>query len=266
MKRFSFIFSVAIVWATLSVPATADWSIGEPNKWIQLPDKEPTGIDISAMNPIILADDFLCTEAGFITDIHIWGSWLDDRLPMPPTGGPGNPADVTFRLAIHADIPADGNTHSMPEMPSLQQWSFAPGTFDVNEYATDVDEGFLSPPSQYFENSDSVIWQYNFSLDEPFYQQGTKENPVVYWLSVSAEPNDNDGQAFFGWKTSLDHWNDDATFLVPGIPGWQELLYPDGHTYQGESIDLAFVITPEPVTIAFLGLGSLTLIRGKRGV
>jgi len=261
MKRLSFIVCILIVAATLTVPASADWSIGEPNKWVQLPDKEPTGIDVSANNPVILADDFLCTETGDITGIHIWGSWLGDHLPMPPTGGLGNPADVTFRLAIYSDVPADDNNpYSMPGQ-SLQEWLFTPGTFDVKEYATDVNEGWLNPPSMYFPRADSVIWQYNFLLDEPFEQQGTKDNPVVYWLSVSAEPNDQN--AYFGWKTSLDHWNDDATFLVPGA-AWQELIYPDGHTYQGDSIDLAFVITPEPATICLLGLGSIVLFKKRR--
>jgi len=59
----------------------------------------------------------------------------------------------------------------------------------------------------------------------------------------------------WGWKTSLDHFNDDAVWVDPDPPytwEWNELRYPDGHTYEGESIDLAFVIngsllvTPTP--------------------
>lgn len=261
MKRFGFIVCVMIVVAALTVSASADWSIGEPNKWVQLPDKEPTGIDISVMTPVILADDFNCIETGDIDDIHIWGSWLNDYLPTSATGG-ADAANVQFRLSIYSDIPATADSHSMPG-ELLKSWDFAPHTFNVREYTTDVNEGWLNPPSQYSENADSIIWQYNFSMkDDPFEQKGTPEQPVVYWLAVSATVP-TDPNALLGWKTSLDHWNDDATWLVPGA-AWQELIYPDGHQYQGGSIDLAFVITPEPATIAILGLGSLTLIRTKR--
>ena len=62
----------------------------------------------------------------------------------------------------------------------------------------------------------------------------------------------------FGWKTSLDHWNDDATYYytIDGIdpPYWNELIDP----VQGVSLDMAFVITtiPEPSTIVLLMIGT----------
>jgi hypothetical protein len=71
----------------------------------------------------------------------------------------------------------------------------------------------------------------------------------VYWLDVRAESFDPN--AVFGWKTSLDHWNDDAVYwddTFSPIP--QELVYPAGHPMEGQSIDLAFVIVPEPATLA----------------
>jgi hypothetical protein len=62
----------------------------------------------------------------------------------------------------------------------------------------------------------------------------------------------------WGWKTSLDHWNDDAVWSVPGTI-WQELRDPA----TGESLDLAFVITPEPATLSALLLGILALCRRR---
>jgi hypothetical protein len=63
-----------------------------------------------------------------------------------------------------------------------------------------------------------------------------------------------------GWKTSWMHWNDDAVWrLVGGMP-WYELTDP----ITGESLDMAFVITPEPTTMALLGLGAMALMRRKR--
>lgn len=54
-------------------------------KWEQLPNTESTGIDIRVDNedgvvpPRIVADDFECNEPERITDVHFWGSWLDDE-------------------------------------------------------------------------------------------------------------------------------------------------------------------------------------------
>jgi len=62
-------------------------TIGEESstKWEQLPDLSLTGMDVDATfkpaapdNMLLLADDFLCSETGYITDIHIWGSWIND--------------------------------------------------------------------------------------------------------------------------------------------------------------------------------------------
>ena len=63
--------------------------------------------------------------------------------------------------------------------------------------------------------------------------------------------------AELGWKTSPEHWNDDAVWADYDdsgiVPVWHELRYPDGHPRYGESMDLAFVITvPEPGTLVLL--------------
>src|SRR5205085_7160156 len=44
----------------------------------------------------VLADDFICTNTGPVTDIHIWGSWLNDLVDPTPT----------FWLGIYYDVPA----------------------------------------------------------------------------------------------------------------------------------------------------------------
>src|SRR5262245_12758426 len=69
----------------------ADWNQGDPFKmhYPQLPELTSTGLDVlataqgpgSASPSKILADDWLCTFTGPVSDIHIWGSWLNDRLP-----------------------------------------------------------------------------------------------------------------------------------------------------------------------------------------
>jgi hypothetical protein len=241
VKRLLVVVSVLALAAT----AAADWDPGQPSKWVQYPDLEPTGIDVNTSLPYyLLADDFLCTTTGPITDIHIWGSWYQDLLPEG-----GDPYGVNFTLSIHADIPADESPtgYSMPG-DVLWTWTFTgpAGEFVAREWALDIDEGWMEPPDYYEFPGDHVCWQYNFFVpeDAAFYQEGTPENPIVYWLDVQAEPLD--GTSWFGWKTSLDHWNDDAVWGVGSEPyygPWYDLHYPPGHPYSPESIDLAFVIT-----------------------
>ncbi len=241
MKR---LIVLAVV-LSLAVPAAADWNLEDPAKWVQLPDLAPTGMDVNTSWPYyLLADDFLCTETGPITDIHIWGSWYHDYLPFD-----FDPYGVSFVLSIHADIPAGvgGIDYSRPgELLWLGHFDGPAGMFQARIWEEGIDEGWFEPPFSYEFPGDHVCWQYNFFIDEAeaFIQEGTPDNPVIYWLDVQAEPLD--GAAWFGWKTSLDHWNDDAVWgqgEEPYFGPWYELIYPDGHPMWPESIDLAFVIT-----------------------
>lgn len=277
--------------------AFADWDFGQPAKWVQMPDLAPTGIDVNAYldvedaggNPqiIILADDFECTSTGPISDIHIWGSWKHDVLPLrfdptDPAFFVPDPGQVQFRLSIHEDIPAliDPDTgevleHSRPG-PLLWDMMFDPGQFTAREWATDLQEGWLDPLSGNYEPfGDTICYQYNFLIDEAaaYLQQGTPDEPVVYWLDVWANPQ-NQGtppeEPIFGWKTSRDHWNDDAVYgptdplNFPTPLYWQEMLYPIGHPNELTSMDMAFVITPEPATLSVLALGAIAALLRRR--
>ncbi len=236
---------VLAVILSFAVPAAADWDPSQPAKWVQLPDLAFTGIDVNTCDPYyILADDFECTTTGPITDIHIWGSWYHDVLPFG-----GDPYGVDFILSIHDDIPAEQSPtgYSMPgNLLWIEAFSGSAGEFVAQIWAQDINEGWMDPPAAYEFPGDHVCWQYNFFIDEAmaFIQQGTPSNPKVYWLDVQAVSHDQ--AAWFGWKTSLEHWNDDAVWgdgPEPYEGPWYELIYPDGHLYEGQSIDLAFVIT-----------------------
>ncbi len=230
----------AAAFLAFSVAAFADWDETQLAKWVQLPNLDSTGIDINASEDYILADDFMCRETGFITSIHIWGSWFSDYLPE------GDALNVAFTLSIHADIPASDSPtgYSMPG-DVLWQRQFGPGDFMVRVWDGDVSEGWMSPPEDYTFPGDHVCWQYNFSIPaaDQFEQLGSPDQPIVYWLDVKAMPVVSD--AYFGWKTSRGHWNDDAVWgdgLEPYIGPWEELIYPQSHEMEGRSIDLAFVI------------------------
>lgn len=241
---------------------------GNVVKWSQPPDLTPTGIDVNATYPNILADDFLCQGTGPITDIHIWGSWLNNLLPINSAGSP-DPAAVSFKLSIHTDIPTSPAVGY--SMPGTEIWTsiFAPGTFTVAPPAQ-TDEQFMDPPST-IVGADTAAYEYNFVPAQPFVQQ----RGTIYWLDVQALPNQIPGAApaTFGWKTSTDHWNDDAVYgstdLTVPFPGsatnWVDLVYPASSQYAGKSIDLAFDLTtlPEPGMAVVLLPSALMLHRRR---
>ena len=222
-------------------------------KWRQPPNLSETGMDVACLkeDPVLLADDFLCTTNTTITNIVVWGSWLYDELPLDPLGA-GSPSNVVFTLSFHADIPAGGAaTWSMPGAP-LWVGTFGPGEYDVRVEAAQIVEGWYEPAtSNYLPAADWTCWRYTFPVDitRAFVQTGTVDHPVVYWLDVQAKPIEEVPSARFGWKTTPTHWNDDACWAPAPEPYsgiWWEMRYPDNHPWVPESIDLAFMLFGGP--------------------
>ena len=270
MKTARKTLSVVVIIACLffmTAAAVADWDVGDPAKWVQLPDLSETGIDVKASPPNTIADDFNCTSKNKITNIHLWGSWLNDVPPINPSFGS---LDVIFHLGIREDLPVGDprNPHGY-SVPGDLLWEHDfDGRFGQFGWRkqTEVALGhnWYDPGTGEVLPSTSSVWQFNFFISPhmAFAQQGTVDDPVTYWLEVEATlAGEHEGA--LGWKTSLDHWNDDAVWAYEPL-SWYELRYPDGHEYQGQSIDLAFVITPEPATLALLLLGGLALLKHKR--
>jgi hypothetical protein len=219
-------------------------------KWRQEPDLEPTGLDVAATCPgmfgecIVTADDFLCEQTGAIYEIVVYGSWLWEEYPA------GDPGLVSFKLSLHSDVPAGIDQPWSHPGELLWLHEFHPGQFMYEPYAMDIQEGYYDPFGQWYEPyTDFICWKYTFPIQDPdsqFIQQGTETEPVIYWLDVQAMP---EAESWFGWKTSIDHWNDDAVWS-PGFEPvdpmmWMELRYIPPHPWTGESIDLAFEIWGE---------------------
>jgi len=261
--RFRFITD-----ANIDLPYTGDAPDGEVEdypvkigkncgiKWLQRPDLSPTGIDIRVDGLRTLADDFLCTETDYITDVHLWGSKLKDA----PIGEP--PRIQRIHLSIHSDDPVGPggsdpeNRYSKPDK-LLWQGDFDPKDFDMEfvariedgEWWWDDPAGTQPPEIDPIPGADTEVWRVDIQIprERAFLQEGSQEEPIVYWLDVRVETEDG---FTFGWKTRHwpDHFNDDAVVAVGSElpPFWQELRYPPGHPYhemEKNSIDMAFAIT-----------------------
>lgn len=306
MKNVTTILAVSAVLA-LAGPAWADWDTTDPAKWVQLPDLEPMGLDVKNGpdivwddewqewhyddNSKVLADDFLCEQSGPITDVHIWGSWKNDKLPgywEKPTGGDlvyvRDPAAVFFYVSFHKDVKAgeDPDPDVTWSHPGEELWGYevAPWAFTVREVHYGP-EGWYDPNRQeYRPNNHNIAYQYNLHLADIDVDLFEQEEGTIYWLDIEAHPRWEpefgglaDLPPEFGWKTSLDHFQDDATYAdwrwdeASGqwvLSQWLPLVYPVGHPFEGKTIDLAFVIVPEPGTMALLGLGGLALLIRRR--
>ena len=235
-----FLLTITLGSTSQSFGADCDWNSGDPHKmhWPQEPDLSSTGVDIS-MYIVTLADDFKCSSTGPINDIHIWGSFINDKLPKD------GPDGLKFEISIYSDIPAQGDIMSKPGN-RLWRRTFQPGEYTALKVYDGPEDWYDPPRSRYYPNNPKQAYQYNFCVEsDPFIQ----EEGTVYWLVVDElAPDDADYK--FGWKTTTRdlQWNDNAVYRIDGYLQWNEMAYPDEHEYKGEIIDLAFVITGDGYT------------------
>ena len=190
--------------------------------------------ELNATAPNWVADDFLCTNAGPVTDIHLWGSWLNDEADT----------NVVFQLSIWSDVPATPGLPASYSHPGEMFWTemFGPGQYVGRPVRYSDAEGFFDPV-QGLLGMDYVLWQYNFYItNNPFQQSGSAGVPMTYWLAVSAwsqVPTNS-----FGWKISTNHYGDSAVFSPAGPGGgWQIPIIPAPNGNGLLRCDLAFQIT-----------------------
>ncbi|MDI6447573.1 GEVED domain-containing protein [Anaerobaca lacustris] len=219
-------------------------------KWCQRPDPTHRGIGIridgTQDSPRALADNFQCTSRDRLTHVRLWGSWMNDQS-----------GEIRLvRLRIYADDPAgpEGadktNPFGKPRPEVLWEKQFAAGQFQENLYhiLTVGSQWWWDPAAgQAIAGSNTQIWQLDFEIDaeEAFLQDGSEQNPRIYWLSVEMETTG--GQ--FGWNTRRwpEYFADDAVWdLGTKLPRpWQELRYPADHPcYDSRynSVDMAFCL------------------------
>ena len=257
--------SALLLWGITPV-TFGDWNEGEPYKWLQRPDLNPTGLDICVDDTGVdgqrtIGDDFECNSPDPITGVHLWGSWRGD------VKGQINSIHLSFYTDIPDPDPQDPATYSQPGELLWERW-YDDAQFTERLYFTmpeDLYEGWWDPRAgaAWIPNGDTQVWQYNIDLkDDPFIQEGTPDQPIIYWLVVEVKVDPSIDNASFGWKTrdrEDGHFMDDAVWFTPTVIPWHELRYPAGdptsiippHPYNPDSIDMAFVLTtddtpPEP--------------------
>jgi len=263
------ILTICLLFA-ISFAAAQDMQMGSPKMhWPQPPD--PNGWDVLVTEPIILADDWNCTETGVVNDIHIFGSWQEDDV--------GEIYDI--KVAIYNDTPV-GQIDNPYSMPAQKLWEgkfypndghliLSPYEYQFGEQGFIEDPFFLGPRSKDDHNGMQVIDIIN--LDGFEQQEGN-----IYWLVVQVNAS---GGALFGWKTtnSSYHFNDYAVFangIFDNHGPWMDLMDPNIQ----EPLDLSFVITSDEenqyeevpeltstsvvVLIAVIMLGVFLMLNKKR--
>jgi len=258
MKRLILTTCLFVLFA--SCTALADWNVGDPYKmhFPQLPD--PDGWDVEFYDWVPqLADDWQCTESGEVDDIHIWYSWKGDSVGTIQM----------VQLGIWSNDPDGGGAAAGYSTPDEKLWGYRdlyPGEFTTRDWTTGGKQGWYDPISGVHVTGDhDEIYQLNVvDIDDPFYQ----EEGEIYWLSICFWMGEDPNRP--GWKTADvdkypeqyagNHFMDDAVWWDGDNGNWNELRDP----ITGKSLDLAFVITPEPATVGLLGLGALSLLRRRK--
>ena len=214
-----FLTAVALVIGFTAMPAIAHWAEGDPYKmhFPQLPD--PKGWDVHATWPIVLADDWECSMTGWVDDIHFWGSWkhgMEGRID-------------SFRLSIHNNIPASPDTPY--SRPGDLLWEWTTVDFEI-DYPPPDTQGWYDPVTgEVIYNDHDLYFQYNITnIPDPFYQ----DSGEIYWLNISAFVHEGP-DTLWGWKSTRDHFMDDAVWAEDPEYFWTPLYEPP----------------PSPITNAF---------------
>jgi len=183
-----------------------------------------------------VADDWQCTESGPITHIRFWGSWKDD-VEGQITG---------FHIEIYSNIPEDGDYSH----PGDLLWDAFITNYSSEAFQLAAFEGWYNPKSGSNDDDNHyTYYRYDITDIDPAFDQEAGE---IYWLSIWPwfEAYENER---WGWKSSQDHWMDDACWSSNDLPYhpqdpvspqyseyyWYEIYEP---TPVVQSLDLAFVI------------------------
>jgi hypothetical protein len=249
----------------------ADWSVGDPALYYQLPAYSG-GWDVYSewgTGPLAsegygAADDWVATTTSAITDIHFWGSWKNDIV--------GETGQILIQIF--------SNDTSDPAFPRPDEclWSsvITEGQYQKQCVYTGAakDQSWYDPrqTDSWLLDEHKKIWQYNIpTIASPFIQEAGQH----YWIEISMDFQGCE----WGWKTTESVNNDSAVFWDsynvwgphcdwwrhPEIEWkWTQLKTPQGWCDPRVPVDLAFVLTPEPATLLLMGFGAAVVLRKRK--
>jgi hypothetical protein len=207
-KRMACFLTMTLLFGSIS--ALADWEPGDGHKmhWPQTP--KPGGFDVSFQNRS-LADDWLCTETGPVSNIHFWISWYNNwEVPI---------WYIDVRIWSDCPVGAPCNQYGY-SVPRDLLWE---RRYDIEEVARAVQppdlQGWFDPAGGVWQLRNHDLWeQINIvDIEDPFIQ----EVDSIYWLEIYIFAPD---ASTVGWKETDQNWNDDAVHWVPD--SWIELRSP----------------------------------------
>ena len=227
MKQVAFI-------VTLVALCSAAYAGGNIVKYDQPVD--PQGYIFNSMNVVGLynvADDFLCTATGPITDVHWYGGYFWVEGPNQIRG---------FNIRFYLD---DGKNGAGRPGSLVYDTVYAGNAneTDTGQYGGD---GFK-------------IWQYALNI-EPFWQYKDHR----YWLSVSVLPGWDPfpNAQYWGWRNAPTVTGNQA---VQAFYGDHQAMWA-GASQTGYDMAFSLTTVPEPGAVTalaglLLGLGGIVLRR-----
>jgi hypothetical protein len=218
MKIAKIVLMAIIMFGIFTTTAFTQWN--SKMHFPQLPDT--LGWDVNATWPKVLADDWQCSETGYVKDLHFWGSWLH---------GIHGRID-SFLLSIHWDVAInEQNPFSHPGELLWQRRILGDSVIATPldpMYTDSLSEGWYDPNTgQVLENDHRQYFRYDINLPPNWW---FKQNVgTIYWLNISAfvhQDSMSQDTLKWGWKSSDDHWNDDAVWGDEPDPNWIRLYEP----------------------------------------
>lgn len=211
--------AISIIFMVIMVSFLKGQQLDPKMHFPQMPDS--MGWDVNATWPKVLADDWMCTETGWIKDFHFWGSWRQDIEGTIDS----------FLLSIHHDIPAN---ESIPySHPGIEIWSrIIPESMvaitPINPIYIDLSENWFDPNTgEILLNDHLRYFRYDIILPPNWWLM--QDSGMIYWLNISAFVSGDTvspDRPMWGWKSSRNHWNDDAVYTdTPGY-NWNEMFEP----------------------------------------